>query len=37
VLGREAEGWPSVGGRRKAAVPRLGRKAAQAGRLDGPV
>jgi hypothetical protein len=25
MLGREAAGWPSVGGRRKAAGPRLGR------------
>jgi hypothetical protein len=37
VLGREAAGWPSARGRRKAARPRLGRKATQAGRPDGPV
>jgi hypothetical protein len=37
VLGQEAVGWPSAGGRRKAAEPRLGRKAAHAGRPDEPV
>jgi hypothetical protein len=37
VLGREAMSWPSVGGRRKAAGPWLGRKPAQADRLDEPV
>jgi hypothetical protein len=37
VLGREAAGWPSAGRRKKAAGPRLGQKAAQACRLDGPV
>jgi hypothetical protein len=37
VLGREAAGWPSTGGRRKAAGPSLGQKATQAGRPDGPV
>jgi hypothetical protein len=37
VLGREVAGWPSAGGRRKASGPRLGRKARQAGRPDGPV
>jgi hypothetical protein len=37
VLGREAMGWPSTGGRRKAAGPRLGRKAVQDSRPDGPV
>jgi hypothetical protein len=28
VLDREAAGWPSAGGRRKAAGPQLGRMAA---------
>jgi hypothetical protein len=37
VLGREAESWPSAWGRRKAARPRLGRKATQVGRPDAPV
>jgi hypothetical protein len=37
VLGREAAGWPSAGGRRKVVAPRLGQKAAHAGRLDGSV
>jgi hypothetical protein len=35
--GEQAAGWPSAGGRRKAAEPRLGRKAAHAGRPDVPV
>jgi hypothetical protein len=37
VLGREAVGWPSSGGRKKATGPRLGQKAAHASRPDGPV
>jgi hypothetical protein len=37
VLDEEAAGWLSTGGRRKAAGPRLCRKAAQAGRPDGQV
>jgi hypothetical protein len=37
VLSREAAGWPSVRGRRKAAGHRLVRKATQAGKPDGSV
>jgi hypothetical protein len=37
VLGWEAVGWPSAVGRRERAGPRLGQKATQAGRPDGPV
>jgi hypothetical protein len=37
VLDREEVGWPSAGGRRKAAWPRLGQTATQTSRLDGPV
>jgi hypothetical protein len=37
VLDQEVAVWPSTGGRRKTAGPRVCRKAAQVGRPDGQV